>query len=281
MSIIEGVDSNGTPRSVLVDLNGKPYVLAEGNVGQLLQCPHGYLHTIDTYQYQVEHGVGRDSRIGYRSNIGTTSFTVLANADFTQPAADMQMEVVSSNVGDDSAGAGAQLVRITYFNQAWVKKDTDVIMDGTTIVNTTATDIYRIDCFCVIKGQPAIGTITLKDTTGATLYGQMEPTTTFMERCMHYVETGKRCVVTDVLVGCGTSGGIIYRLFKTEKIGANIVTRGKESVEIADDAFPHAFVLPHVLENPGGDRMAFGLAVRAIIANQRSGATIRYYDEDI
>ena len=269
------------PGAVLLDR--KTYTTPVGSQGEPFnQCTHNTLRVLDLYQYQVEHGEGRDTRVGYRTAIGSTSFAVLANADFNQPAGDMQMEMVSSDVGDDSVGAGAQLVRITYFNVAWVKKFTDVIMDGTTIVNTTATDIYRIDKIEVIKGHPAIGTITLKDTTGTDLYGQIEPLTTFMERAMAYVETGKRCVITDVLLGAGTNGGIVVRLFKSEKTdGTNIVTRGVESVELSNNTLPHPFILPHVLENPDGDRLAFGIAVKGIVANQRGGATVRFYCEDI
>ena len=231
----------------------------------------------DAFQYQVAHGEERGAKIGYRSGISTAAFVVLANNDFTQPNDDMQMEVVSDSDSDNNT----KIVRITYFNKAWTKKTTDVIMDGTTIVNTTAVDIYRIDCFEIIKGNPAVGTITLKDTTGATLYGQIEPLTTFMERAMHYVEKGKRCVATDCLIGCGTNGGIIFRLFKSHKVGTDIVTKGRCSVELADSAFSVNINLPIVVENPDGDRIAVGIGVRAINANQRTAATLRYYDEDI
>ena len=231
----------------------------------------------DTYQYQVAHGEERGTKIGYRSGISTAAFVVLANDDFTQPDDDMQMEVVSDSDSDNNT----KIVRITYFNKAWTKKTDDVILNGTTIVNTVAVDIYRIDSFEIIKGNPAVGTITLKDTTGATLYAQMEPLTTFMERAMHYVEKGKRCVVTDCLIGCGTNGGIIFRLFKSTKVGANIVTKGRCSVEIADSVSSINVNLPIVIENPDGDRFAVGIGVRAINANQRSGATLRFYEEDI
>lgn len=231
----------------------------------------------DIYQYQLIHGTERGAKIGYRSGIGVTAFVVLANDDFEQPTDDMQMEVVSDSGSDN----GTKIVRIIYFNKAWVKNTTDVIMNGTVDVNTTATDIYRIEAFEIIKGSPAVGTITLKDTTGTTLYGQMEPMTTFMERAMHYVEKGKRCIITDILIGCGTGGGIIFRLFKSTKVGDNIVTKGRCSVELADSSFPVNANMPIVITNPDGDRIAIGIGVRAIVNNQRTAATMRYFDEDI
>lgn len=285
-----------------IDSEGKQHVLAEGDVGIMLQdsskrvyvtpvgslekpfaqCEEDRLLNVDIYQCKVQKSPSeRGAKIGYQTGISTTAFVVLANATFVQPAGDVQMEVVSDDAADDSAGAGAQLIRITYFNEAWEKLTTDVIMDGTTIVNTTATDIFRVETFEIIKGSPAVGTITLKSTDAATLYGQIEPLTTFMERAMHYIETGKRCVVTDVLIGCGTNGGIIFRLFKSTKVGDNIVTKGRMSVELADSAFPVSMNMPVVLENPDGDRFAVGIGVRAIVANQRTGATLRYYEEDI
>lgn len=245
------------------------------------QCSHNTMMVLDKYQYEVEHGE-KDTRVGRSLDIDIGSFIVLANAAFTQPTDGIQMELVSNDVGDDSVGAGAQLVRITYFTKTtWLRKTTDVIMDGTTIVNTTATDIYRIDKAEVIKGRPAIGTITIKDTTGATLYGQIEPLTTYMERAMAYVETGKRCVVTDILISTQSKEGIIFRAFKSDKVGDNIVTRGRYSATMVEDALPLEFNLPFSVENPYGDRIALGLAVSGIADNQGASGSFRYYCEDI
>lgn len=267
-----------------IDDDGKQYVLAEGNVGQLAQCSHGLLRILDKYQHEIEHGE-KDSRVGYRLNPGTGGYAIVANADFTQPTDDMQMEVVSDDVADDAGSTGAELVKITYFNKAWVKKTTDVIMNGTSTVNTTANDIYRIDKFEVTKGKPAVGTITLKDTGAVALYGQIESTATYMERCMFYIPTGKRCVVTDCIIGVGTNGGVIFRLFRSDKreniLSTDIVTRGRESIEMSDTVMCQPFNLPITLENPDGERFAMGLAVKAINANQRVCTTLRFYIEDI
>ena len=122
----------------------------------------------------------------------------------------MQMELVSDDAAD------TQTIRLEYFDEAtWTYAYEDVILTGLAAVNTVATDLYRIDNMTVIKGGPAVGNITLKDTGGVNLYGQISPLRTFMERALHYVRKGYRTTVSDVIVGTQTKEGIIFRLFRT------------------------------------------------------------------
>lgn len=265
-----------------INEDGKQHVISNGSQGDpFSQCEHGKIRTLDVYHYQIEHG-DRDTKVGYMDGIGEAAFAVLANAVYAQPTDDIQMEVVSDSVEDDVGGTGAEHLRITYFSKMpWTKYTTDVIMDGTTIVNTTATDMYRIESIEVIKGNPAVGTITLKDTSGVTLYGQINPLRTYMERAMHYIETGKRCVATDFVVSTQTKEGIIFRIFKTQVFGTDLVTSGRYSATILESVLPQSFNIPVVIENPDGLRMAVGFAVLGLAAAQGGSGSFRYYDEDI
>ena len=59
----------------------------------------------------------------------------------TPAAAGEQMSVVSESVNDASAGTGIRTLRIEYLDAAGDEQTEDVILNGTTVVNTTATDI--------------------------------------------------------------------------------------------------------------------------------------------
>ena len=240
------------------------------------------MRNLDVYQYHIQHDDSIGSKIGHDETISTTAFEIIANANFTQPTDGIQMQVVSNSIEDDVGESGGEILRITYFTKTtWLKQTTDVELNGTATVNTTATDIYRIEDAEIIDGAPAVGTITIKDTSGTTLYGQIDPLRTFMERCIHYIEAGKRCVVTDILVGTQTKEGIIFRLFRTEINNSYQITRGRYSVTLLETTVPLKLTLGIICENPDGDRMAVGLANLGIAASQGSSGSFRYYDEDI
>lgn len=226
-------------------------------------------------------GKERGGIIGSSSNIVAGPFVVLSNIAPAQPAAEMQMEVVSTSENDTAEGSGAQEVTIKYLPEAWSTEYsyTTVILDGSNPVDTSVSDIYRIEDFGVSKGSPAAGTITLKDTGAVTTYAQIEQYTTFFQRCIHYVRTGYRCYVTDIILGCSTNGGVTWRLFRSVQYNTNIVTRGRLSLEIADDTMTHNWDMPVVCANPDGYRMAMGLAVQGPVAAQSGTGTFRFYDE--
>ena len=226
-------------------------------------------------------GKERGGAVGSSENIGTGVFVILSNVAATQPASEMQMEVVSTSEDDDSVGSGAQEVTIKYLPEAWSTEYSEeiVVLDGSNAVDTVATDIYRIEDFFVSKGKPAVGTITLKDTGAVATYAQIDIYTTYFQRCIHYLRTGYKSYIMDIIIGCQTNGGVTWRLFRSMKYGNNIVTRGRLSVEIADDVMDHGWRMPVVVANPDGDRIAIGLAVSGTVANQKGTGTIRFYDE--
>ena len=100
---------------------------------------------------------------------------------------------------------------------------------------------------------------------------------------IQYVETGYQAVVTDIIVGCSTNGGVKWRLFKSDEDEdtGDVVTRGRMSVTIADDVLHLPMKLPLKLSNPNGKRIAMGLAVQGPVAVQKGTGTIRGYCKQI
>ena len=221
-----------------------------------------------------------DVCIGSSNAIGTGPFVILSNCVAVQPSAGVQMEAVSTSTDDTLLGSGAQILKLDYYTKSpWERKTEVVEMDGTTPVNTVATDIYRFNKVTVSKGDPAVGTITLKSTDAVTLYAQIDQYKTFFERAVFYVETGYQAIVTDIIIGCSTNGGVTWRLFKSDEDAdtGDIVTRGRMSVRVSDAAEHMPLQVPVKLSNPNGKRIAIGLAVQGKVANQEGIGTIRGY----
>lgn len=215
------------------------------------------------------------TRIGHNEmTIPTTAFGILQPAVILQPASEMRMQLVSDDAAD------TQTIRIEYFDEInWLFFYEDVILTGLAPVNTIATNIYRIDNMMVIKGGPAVGTITLKDTGAVNLYSQISPLRTFMERSLHYVKKGYRTIISDIIVGTLTKEGIVFRLFRSMQYDSDLVTSGRFSVTLQGTNMSHAFNVSMVTENPDGLRMAAGLGVLGLAAAQGATCSFRYFDE--
>ena len=256
------------------------------NIESVVDIPKRTLRTIDHLELIAE-GKAEDhisgGAIGSQYPINTGAFVILSNIAVIQPAANMQMQIVSTSVNDTAAGSGAQEVDIVYLPYEWSDEYSweTIVMDGTTPVNTVATNIYRIEDFAVTKGSSAAGDITLKDIGAVNTYAQIDQYTNFFQRCIHYIRTGYRCVVEDTILGCSTNGGVIWRLFRTHVVHGNQTTRGRLSIEVADATLAHKWGMPISISNPDGIRAAIGIAVSAINTNQRGTATIRYFDVKI
>lgn len=243
--------------------------------GAVITHTHGNTGQADTDKLQITVDVG-----GFADNPVHVEDYLTSISEGDQPPSGVQMEVVSTSTDDTLLGSGAQKVEIEYFTETpWAKLTEVIEMDGTTAVDTAATNIYRINQVEVVKGHPAAGTITVKSTDASILYAQIDQYETFFERCVQYIETGYQAVVTDIIIGCSTNGGVKWRLFVSDEDEdtGDVVTRGKLSVTIADDTLPHPMKLPFRVSNPNGKRIAIGLAVQGPVAVQKGTGTIWGY----
>jgi len=234
-------------------------------------------HTTSIYEGDIHL---TDVCVGSNNAIGAGPFVILANCTAVQPSAGVQMEAVSTSADDTLLGSGIQKLKIEYFTESPWEYHTEVVeMDGVTPVNTAATDIYRIHKVYAVKGHPAAGTVTLKSTDAVTLYAQIDQYAAFFERAIFYVQTGYQAIVTDIILGCSTNGGVKWRLFKSQEDEdtGDVVTRGRLSVSVADAAMHIPLKIPVKVLNPNGKRIAIGLAVQGAVANQEGIGTIRGY----
>lgn len=167
---------------------------------------------------------------GSVSTSATTEAAINGTA-YTEPTVGAQRGLKSSSANDAAAGTGARKVKITYYKLASDGTITGpfyetVTLNGVTAVPTVATDIAlieRLDVITVGSGGVAAGTITLTIDSGAgaavTTIAAGKNATEFAH---HYVPSGKRCKVTDLVVSGGDAAQAFVELRAQAYPTANI-----------------------------------------------------------
>lgn len=175
----------------------------------------------------ILQGTFTDPRILHRfGNLtsGGTAEVLVSARTYNEQSSQAQRSVKSTSVNDaNPAGSGAKEVRITYLDSNYVLKTEDVLLNGTTAVNTVATDIRFIEDFKVIKGAAAAGAIEVWSNTGGTgtaICG-IGASTESAFLCHHYVPAGKRAYVLSW--GSTVNDDGAFKLKSQVIYGANLV----------------------------------------------------------
>jgi hypothetical protein len=146
---------------------------------------------------------------------------LLRKATYTEQTANAQRSVVSSSANDSSAGTGVRTVKITYFTATGTGPFEETItLNGTTAVNTVATNICFIDKMEAVtagSGGVAAGNITVRSVTGGGGVAIKQISTGDLQSfdAVHYVATGQTLYVTGLSTGHnGTTvgSGARYRI---------------------------------------------------------------------
>jgi hypothetical protein len=151
------------------------------------------------------------SKIGYTPTMTTVESDLWSKAGVVNfPAAAMQMSVVSTdNTNDKASGTGALEVTIGYLDANYAEQSTVVILNGTTQVDTTPTNILRVNSFRVTKAGTAgkaAGSITLSDkATRAIVYSFITAGFTRARNSAYTVPAGKTLYVVSWTAGYGYS----------------------------------------------------------------------------
>ncbi len=166
--------------------------------------------------------------------LATTTVTAIRNTTYTEPSSGAQRSMASANANDTSAGTGARTVKITYYtlNAGTVAGPfTETItLNGTTPVNTVATDICYIEKLEVVtvgSGGVNAGIITLYGSTGGgggTIW-TIAVGANQTKSAHHYVPSNIICSITSFnggIKGADTSGFIIRAKNPTDANSAEI-----------------------------------------------------------
>jgi len=137
------------------------------------------------------HVLGRCNSV---DNVRTDLWTGPTTTYVFPPAGGIQMMVVSSNANDTLAGTGVQKIMIHYLDASYVEHSEIINMNGTTAVNTVATNILRINgmhAYQVGSGGTSVGNISLTNLAGTVTYSYTEATYNEARIAVYTVPAGK------------------------------------------------------------------------------------------
>lgn len=195
---IKVVDYNGNPIGLKhidnkIRVSSMPYVydIAEGNV------PNHFSHSSFGRAFNVNQAEVELWEVG-----GAYKF----------PGAPMQMRVVSSSPGDAPAGAGARQVRIYYLDNNYIERTELINLNGTTPVNTVATNILRINDFHVTdagNNKCSAGNIDIRNLAGTEIYSRISAVRNASLQAIWTVPDGYTLYLTSWKCGAFQTKGLI------------------------------------------------------------------------
>jgi len=150
---------------------------------------------------------------------------------YVWPVAKQQMEVVSSSAEDDpvkadtNPGTGIHSIRIYYLDDAFTEKTEDVTLNGTGVVTTTATDIYRINRLrplTVGTGLKAAGNIDVRNTADTPIYSRIATGFTKGRQIVYTVPVGKVLYLVSIAGSCGGTTAPKYGKFTLKSTYDNV-----------------------------------------------------------
>lgn len=208
------VDSTG---SVITEDNPLQVLLAKNPVTTDLRLriscnPTGY----DIIEGNIS-GRTPVTKMGFNGDIDAAEEDLWAvGGTYVFPAAEQQMEVVSSSGDDAAAGTGARTVRIWYLDSDFVQHEDTVTLNGVTAVPTNATDIFRVNAFRVETagtGNVAAGNIDIRNLADTPIYSRIPATLTSARNAIYTVPKDNTLYITQVTYSIGSSVGGVFGTF--------------------------------------------------------------------
>jgi hypothetical protein len=166
--------------------------------------------------------------------LAAIALAVVRRTAYTEQTSNAQRSILSASANDAAAGTGARTIRITYYTVTFTGPFTETVtLNGTTPVNTVATDICYIESMEVLtvgSGASNAGILTLKAASaggGATI-GTISAANNQTFWAHHYIPSGKVCNVTGISVShngttVGSGGVFILRSISLNTANASEV----------------------------------------------------------
>lgn len=192
--------------------------------------------------------------------LASNGLAAVRSTTYTEQASNAQRSMSSSSAVDTAAGIGARTVRITYYTSTYTGPfTTTVTLNGTTPVNTSATNICFIEKMEVATVGSALfpaGTITLFAATagGGGAIGTITATDGITYWAHHYVAAGKTCFVKNISAANNSNQGMQFNL-KYRSSAANSYEVPREwvrpSIGSIGGAFQRTYDPPQKFVGPG------------------------------
>jgi hypothetical protein len=269
---VEFIDTTGASNK-FKSVDGKPrvsctdylYDIAEGNVS----------------------GHTAWSKIGYNGDVDAgTEDMISQGGQYAFRATETQMAIVSSNDNDGKTGGaactGVRTVTLYYLDDEFTEKTEDITLNGSTPVNTTATDIYRVNNMrvktCGTNGS-AVGNITLS--AGGVTYGYIALGQTRQRQCVYTVPKLKTLYVTSLAFSVGGATKEKAAVFTTlakyddKACAATTFFMPYTEVVIEDDAYAKQLEIPLKI----GAGVDLKVQARGLVADCVCSCTLRGWIE--
>jgi len=208
---------------------------------------------LSTGKAQLLFGFGSRSNISNAST-GDDVWTGTAAVLPIPPDVGEQMTVVSSSVQDGVGGTGILTLGIRYVDAVGVVKEEVITMNGTTPVNTVATNIrfvQELHTKTAGSNNLSVGTVIIyKLGSATTIYNQIEPNTNQSLCSARMVPAGKICLLwgfhcsagggkaADVRIRATSHKGTLFSRLFHFKDNAMLLDNGAERVYRTPRVFP-------------------------------------------
>ena len=131
-----------------------------------------------------------------------------AQAVYAFPTAAAGLEILSASANDASAGTGIRTIQIDYLDSNYAEKSTIVTLNGTSVVATSALDIFRVNRIRTLTagtGLKAAGLISLRNLADTPFYAYILAGYNESEQCIYTVPAGKELYIEEVTGSLGSS----------------------------------------------------------------------------
>lgn len=194
--------TDGTQASQFVDEAGNPYGVEQVN-NKPRVVSQSYLHTI------ANDGIAGHElffKYGYSASITTEALLWPLSTPYINPALETQMSIVSSdNTQDKAGGTGGLVVTIYYLDSDYAEHTTTVILNGTTWVDLSVSNVFRVNYMIVSTvgtGGKPVGNIILADTATKVInYGYISAGRNHSRMLKYTVPAGKTLFISSM---CGS-----------------------------------------------------------------------------
>lgn len=143
------------------------------------------------------------SSYGKRVTAGAESNVLWPNGAYSFPSSSgVQLALVSSSANDSSAGTGIRTVEVHYLDANLIDRTEVVTLNGTTPVNTVATNIRFVQCMHMLtfgSGKVAAGNISASN--GGNNYSYIATGDVRCSSSVRMVPAGKRLIINAVYAG--------------------------------------------------------------------------------
>lgn len=209
-----------------------------------------------SYEYGVAEGdvTGHSAfqKNGWQPSVSTSLIDVWGVAAvYVPPASAMQMSIKSDNAADAAAGTGIRTIELHYLDNTYAEKIEILTLNGTTWVDTAATNILRVQslhALTVGSAAYAVGNINIVDKATRTIsYAVIVPGFNRSFTSFWTVPAGKTLYVTSFQCSASSSASKNARFILKATVNDGVKTStwmGQGQILVQDGAGTIAFTVP-------------------------------------